>query len=373
MNQEKLKMFYKEEVTFRLNSLYDGIFELLECKSDFYKKSWLEQLNLLFEEICIRQKQGEIGKLGYIHFTFLRMHVLDREDTLAVYGYGKEGYFGQEYTLGTIDISCFMEKFRQVWQELEKVSLKYVGKISRLDIKRLMLEESSGFLGIWFSLLRQYRREWLLLPSFQEIEKEEYFRVQIGEYYEPPAVLYVENQKKKEQEVKKKIRREKACNGWDFRGYRLDGMEFSNKECSDSFWENTSVRAGKWNWMDLRGSVFKNVQMAGSVIKESFLQETEWHHVNLEDSVFEMAFFESGRRFVENYRIRGYQPIKFVDCNLKNVTFYKSYLDGVDFSESDISGCKFSHTSMKQCRIRRRQLARIELDEQAENEINIVE
>lgn len=186
-------------------------------------------------------------------------------------------------------------------------------------------------------------------------------------------VLYVENRKKKELEVKKKIRRGEAYNGWDFRGYRLDGMEFSNKECSDSFWENTSVREGKWNWMDLRGSVFKNVQMAGSVIKESFLQETEWHHVNLEDSVFEMAFFESGRRFVENYRIRGYQSIKFVDCNLKNVTFYKSYLDGVDFTESDISGCKFSYTSMKQCRIRRSQLAGIELDEQAENEINIVE
>lgn len=147
MNQEKLKMFYKEEVTFRLNSLYDGIFELLECKRDNYKKNWLEQLNLLFEEICKKQKQGETGKLGYIHFTFLRMHVLTKEDTLAVYGYGKEGYFGQEYALGTVDISCFMEKFRQVWQELEKVSLKYVGKISRMDIKRLMLEESGGFLG----------------------------------------------------------------------------------------------------------------------------------------------------------------------------------------------------------------------------------
>ena len=373
MNQEKLEMFYKEEVAFRFNSFYNGIFELLECKSDFYKKKWLEQLNLLFEEICKKQKQGEIGKLGYIHFTFLRMHILTKEDTLAVYGYGKKGYFGQEYTLGTIDVSCFMEKFRQVWQELEKVSLKYVGKISRLDIKRLMLEESCGFLSIWFSLLRQYRREWLLLPSFQEIEKEEYFRVQIGEYYEPPVVLYVENQKKKEQEVKKKIRREKAYNGWDFRGCRLDGMEFSNKECSDSFWENTSVREGTWNRMDLRGSVFENVQMAGSVMKESFLQETEWHHVNLENSVFETAFFENGRRFIKNYRIRGYLPVKFVECNLKYVTFYKSFLDGVDFTEADISGCKFIHTSMKQCRIRRNQLAGIELDEQAENEIYIIE
>lgn len=173
--------------------------------------------------------------------------------------------------------------------------------------------------------------------------------------------------------MKKKIRREKAYNGWDFRECRLDGIEFFNKECSDSFWENTSVRKGKWNQMDLRGLVFENVQMAGSVMKESFLQETEWHCVNMEDSVFEMAFFESGRRFVENYRIRGYQPVKFVECNLKHVIFYKSFLDGVDFTEADISGCKFSHTSMKQCRIRRSQLAGIKLDEQAENEINIVE
>lgn len=51
-----------------------------------------------------------------------------------MYDYEKEGYFVQEYALGTIDVSCFMEKFQQVWQELEKVSFKYIGKISRLGV-----------------------------------------------------------------------------------------------------------------------------------------------------------------------------------------------------------------------------------------------
>ena len=36
-------------------------------------------------------------------------------------------------------------------------------------------------------------------------------------------------------------------------------------------------------------------------------------------------------------------------------------------------GCKFLNISMKQCRIRRSQLAGIELDEHAENEIYIME
>lgn len=373
MNKPEMEQFYQKECSDAFSTMYEEIFRDIKENEEEVCRKWILELENVFKSTVDRQQKNEIGKLGYIHIVFLRTRLLEGKHQLAVYGYDKNGYFGKEYELGTIDITFFMEKLCSVWKHLHKSSLKYIGKISKTDVKRIILEEVHYFLGIWFSLLRKYRKVWSRGESFLHIEKEQYFRVQFGEYFEPGAVLYAEHREKQEKQVRKKIRRKKQLSGSDFRNCRLDGMEIKEKEMNDTFWEGASLRECRFAQADFCGSVFQNVNMTGCHIKNSFLQETEWKGVNLENAEFEMTFFNEGKKFMKGNKRMEYGPIRFQNCNLQNAAFVASFLDGADFTTSNIDGCTFTKSSMCGCKIRRSQIEHIKINEKQLEDICIVE
>lgn len=372
MNRKAVEKFYNKDCIPVFMKLYAEIKKEIKNKETEIKKEYLESFDNACRKMAHCQKEKRLEPIAGIQIIYLRTRLLQKDYRYAIYAYGKEGYAGKEILAGNMDVSIFFKPLEEAGKKLEKESLKYIQKVTGTDVERLIMEESGRLLLFMVSLLRKWRRELLLTEGFKMLEKEAYFQIQAGEYYEPGHVLFTKIQKKEERKIKKALKKQKNHQGNDLRDMQMDGMEFMGMEFMDADFTGSSVRNCTFDACILQGAVMERCILAGAVFIDSVMEESEWRECDLRDARFEECVFYAGEKLYIGAFLPDYEKVTFQNCRLEGTKFIRCAMNGADFTKTDVRGCVFTDSSLTGCRFRKEQTAQLDLNQKQLEQIEII-
>lgn len=363
MNKKAVEQFYDRDCVPILSELYRKIKTDIKNREAEIKRKWLGTLDRACRKIAQCQKEKGLEAIAHIQITYLRTRLLQKDYRYAVYAYGREWYGGREIYAGNLDVSMFFVPFEEAWRKLEKESLKYIQKVTKTDVERLMLEESGRILLFVMSLLRKWRRELLQTEGFGMLQTEPYFQIQAGEYYEPGYVLYTCIEEKEEKKIKRTFRKQKNYCGHDVRNMRLDEMEFADMEFMDTDFTGSSMRNCTFDACIMQGAVMERAILTGAVFTDGIMEESEWRESDLRDARFEECLFYSGEKPYAEAFLPDYEKVTFRNCKMEGTKFIRCALNGADFTKTDVRGCEFTGSSLAGCRFHKEQAEQLNLSE----------
>lgn len=280
----------------------------------------------------------------------------------AIYAYGKDWYFGKEYAVGNLDVSFFFKHFETAIIKLQKEALKYFGKVQAIDVERLLLEETGRNVFFMQSLFRKWMKEICQMDSFQQVEKNLYFRMELGEYYEPGLFLYIENKDRNDQKEKRKLRKDNNHCGKDLENLNVDNLSFVGKDFVDTNFQKASMRSSKWDNCAMQGANFSGATLSNAQFYQCILQESIWKHGDFRNVLFEECMMYSGEKQVLKNFCPDYQKIDLEQCCLCGAKFIRCVMSGMDFSKADITDCTFEDCILTGCTFTEEQILWHQLD-----------
>ncbi len=363
MNKKAIEEFYINDCIPIFSELYREIKIDIKNRETGIKKQWIETFDQIFRKMAQCQKEKSVEAISHIHIVYLRTRLLQKDYRYAIYAYGKEWYMGREMIIGNLDVSMFFLPFDTAWRRLEKETLKYIQKVTPIDVERLMLEESGRMILFAVSLLRKWRRELRQTEGFRMLKKESFFHIQVGEYYEPGYVLFTQIKEKEERKIKKALWKKKNHCGYDLRNMQLDGMEYAGMEFMDADFTGSSMRNCIFHACILQGAVMEQCTLTEAVFIDSAMEESEWKDSDLRDARFEECLFYEGEIPNKGVFMPDYGNISFQNCRLEGTKFIHCAMNGADFTETDVSGCDFTDSLLAGCRFRKGQTIQLNLSE----------
>lgn len=361
MNTQYLEKFYETDYIPFISEHFMKLNEFV-CNKDAQVWSvWKKELQHAFRKVCTLQEEKQMQEIAYIQIVLLRTRILEQDDRLAIYAYGGQWYAGEEYHIGDLDISAFLKQFEGVYEDLQKKAGKYFGKVKKLDIKRLLLEEVTNLLPYLQYVFRSFREEICELDGYQEMQKGDLFQMQIGEFYELGAAILQVAKRKNEKLLRKRIRKDEILSGYDLSALNLDGCQFRGKDISDVDLSSCSVRNGSFKGCNGTGLYVSEARIIHSLFQHVILQESIWKRCDLRDNVFDSCVMYHGYKDADS-RYPDSRAMRMEGCDLRGTRFIKCVMNGVDLTQTDLDGCSFESCALEDCRFGREQLVNIRLE-----------
>lgn len=361
MITQYLDKFYETDYVPFISEHFVKLNEFVCNKDAEVWNDWKKDLQLAFHKVCTLQEKEQMQEISYIQIVLLRTRILEQDYRLAVYAYDKQWYAGKEYHIGDLNISAFLKHFDHVYENLQKKAGKYFGKVKKLDIKRLLLEEVTNLLPYLQYVFRSFREEIRQLDGYQEMQKGDLFQIQIGEFYELGATILQVAKKKNEKLLHKRIRRDEILSGYDFSTLNLDGCQFKGKDISDVNLSFCSIRNGSFKGCNGTGLYLSESKIIHSLFQHVILQESVWKRCDLRDNVFDTCIMYHGYKDVGS-RYPDSRAMRMEDCDLRGTKFVKCVMNGVNFTRTNLEGCSFESCTLENCRFRSEQLVNIKLE-----------
>lgn len=372
MNEKAVKEFYEKDCVPVFSELYRKIKSHIKNREMEIKKQWLENFSRACRKMAQCREEKELESIAHIQIVYLRTRLMQKDYRYPIYAYEKEWYSGKEIYAGNLDVSMFFIPFEEAWRKLEKEALKYMQKVTKGDVERLMLEESGRMLLFVMNLLRKWRGELLQMESFKMLEKASHFQIQVGEYYEPGYVLYTQIQKKEERKIRRALRKQRKHCGHDLRNMQLDGMEFTEVEFMDADFTGSSMRNCTFDACILQGAVMEQAILTGTVFMDGIMEESEWRESDLRDVRFEECLFYAGEKPYIGAILSDYEKVVFQNCRMQGTKFIRCAMNGADFTKTDVRGCEFTGSSLVGCRFHKEQTVQLNLSKIQMEQIEII-
>lgn len=300
MVKKKLEEFYEKEAAPALKKMYQTIDRKYIESKKIQSEKLAEYMKGIWKNVSSRQKEGMVEPLGAVLFQLLRMDILQGKLSFVILGYGSEWYAGKEYLLGEWNMADIFWEYTLTWKELEKKSIKYMGRVTKTDIRRIMLDSISGMERCMLDFLRYSRRQMLEVEEYKNVQKAEKFVIGIGEYYEPPVILYTENTQKQMKKIRKQIKKEHYLRGKDYRKLSFRGMTFQCRDLSDTDFEESDLSYVIMEECILSGVSMRKCSLKGAVFKKCVFNMTDFTESDFMDATVEscVLYHEQSYRII---------------------------------------------------------------------------
>jgi len=338
-----------------------------DCVSDFRES---------FRQICLKikamQLSNEKDKIGYLTYSMLRTAILRKKPIYLIEATNKEHFFDREECWGEYDPGWAFRFLDELEIELEEKRKLYLGQIAKPNIEQLKLQETPKYHRYVICFLRYVMPQAVLLPEFQEIDKEEKLEVRAGEYLDSSEVVGKVNRQTKEPGSIKSL---------------LEDGNGTVYEC-ETFTALNLAQGNYWGinlcYCDLRGSDLSNSQMQYSVLTGTKLNRAMLQGTNLSESlIYEADFGESilkganfyraqgpsGVNAAENWKAPGYFGVSFQKANLEGVNFKDANLKGANFTGANLKDVNFEGANLEKAVFLKETADSLDLDETQKNSI----
>ncbi|MCL2152304.1 MAG: hypothetical protein FWH57_04995 [Oscillospiraceae bacterium] len=159
------------------------------------KNLWLNDFAEHFQSVCdkIRKMQDrlDIAALSYLEYTMLYTNFVNRQYVAEVRVYGYESYLDKtQQAIDDYDISFLFVYFDKLWDDLLTERKRYIGKVKASDVNSFMLKTSRDFYLYLVKIARYAVARCVKSKSFINIDKNEKFILNIGDYMAETKTIY---------------------------------------------------------------------------------------------------------------------------------------------------------------------------------------
>jgi hypothetical protein len=376
MNKEDaLKHF---EATYVVPKTLEKLFQTEEYyhkHRDELGEGFIRSYGAICRNIKEKQVTGDIGKVGYIHYSLLRSSLIVKRPSYRIDVYNKEWYFDpdQKELVGEYDEDRIFSYLDELEKELEEDRKRYMGLISPADLESIKLREAAKFNHFIIDLADYALNSGLIIPDFNAIAKEDEMEVRVGEYYDASEVVYKEDQREKNSDRIKEWFEDK----------------YEDLYVAEVL-KNLDLSAGDYQGLDLRRVDFRGSNLAGSKLRECLLIKTrfadgvlngadlsqaliydaDFSRADLKNAVFFQAEGSLGLRGSMIFDVYSLSGVKFVGADLEKTNFQYANLQGADFRGAHFKETDFSGANLKNAFFNKVNMN--ELDLSMEQKVDIV-
>ena len=152
--QQALNIFINTDVKEECNLFQSKILQKTEHFLDATVKEIEEQIALFYKQIVKQQKQNQKPAVNYIQFSFLLSSIKQYKVQILAEAFSEEWYFDDSICETKISISHLEKELCQLYEILLQKRKRFIGKVTKTDVERIMLGEWKAYQEIQEALLK---------------------------------------------------------------------------------------------------------------------------------------------------------------------------------------------------------------------------
>jgi len=314
----------------------------------YNKTAWIENFTKHLKEICVNirksQDEGTLPVIAYLEYTMLYTNFINRRYVAEIFAYNDKSYIDKNQRLiGEYDISFLFVYFDELWNKLLSERKRYVGKVAARDITAFMMEVLPVFSAYLANIARFAIAGCIEEKMFDGINKNDVFRVNVGDYMAKTENVYIEK-KNKDAEALTKWFEEKLVNKYtfnDYSGLNFSGHSFSFTDFRYSQFCYSCLQNVSFEGSALIGVNFHNGRMDNCCLDNCSINEADFSHAILNNASFVNARGRAGLLNDKEWQQVGFLPVNFRNADLTGVNFTGADLTGADFTGAILTDANF--------------------------------
>lgn len=345
------------------------------------KNKIAEQIVAFFDRFCeeVRQLQtaGTMKKCANIHMSLLRTSLLEGHpvymlEAVDMESLGKIGVTPFRYDAGWI--YSFLDNWDRLCEENRR---GYMDQINRPAFEAWKNEQLYPFHAYMVHALRYAMDAVRELSSFQNIDKEAYFDIRVGEYRDNEV---------SESVYRRNVRTKPSitCKGWleNRLEHEYIHEHIGRVDLSYGFYEGINLNYARFEDVSLTGSNIQNSLLLGTRFEQcqcdqvnfggSVLYDADFRGCNLEQARFDGVLGERDSMNEKHGMFFGIHGVRFQGANLKNASFRDARIAG-DFTYAELEGIDFTRSELTGSRMLQRDVFKVSLTEEQRQAICWVE
>ena len=180
--QQAINIFINTDVKKECNLCQSKLLQKTEHSLDVIVKEIEEQIALFYKQIVIQQKQNKKPAVNYIQFSFLLSSIKQHKVQILAEAFSDEWYFGDNICEIKISIPYLETELCQLYEILLQKRKRFIGKVTKTDVERIMLGEWKAYQEIEEALLKYALEISLDEKELEYMKKAKDIAVFAGEY-----------------------------------------------------------------------------------------------------------------------------------------------------------------------------------------------
>lgn len=340
--------------------------DLYQSRLDEFIPAIQDSLNQSFQTVVALQKNGRLGEISYLEYTFLYTNLINQKDAAQMRVYDDNWYFDPyQRVIGEFDYSLLFTKYWELWTQLLSGRKRSAKAATAKETISFLLSCASQFYkyiaaAVYFSILPCISED-----PFQSILRADEFEINVGEYMAYTKAVYKENRNRS---LKATLDWFALREEYDYAFEAFCGLDFSGADLSE-----IDLR-----YADLRHAAFKNTDF-----EDSLLYGARFCHANLQGANFcysqihEADFTGAdlaNARFCRAYAYRGApDPVHWLNVGYRSVNFHAANLTNADFTHASIYDADFTGANMTGAKLDRAQLERFALSFEQKQSVTVID
>lgn len=372
--EQALDQFKKEAAGSILKKLHKIYYQQLVNMRDEFARTLRKE----FWNIIDKGKEYPQFQLWEVQFSYLRTHIMDGTYQWLVELHDENGDYTSTDISQIFDMKVVIGIYDKYRQELYEAAAKYVNILTPADCD-LIMTDYFGTLSMYLYILGVYAFRGLAQDDrWKEVEKEDKFRILLGERRGQTFVVYSEGwSQKKAGEVIEKLSQQPTEQDFTSADYML--YDFSDMQIQEA-----DICFRNFNF-----SNFRRCLVEESDVKACQCMYTDWQGCHIRNAVMDgncMCGADFGSSILENVSMAGVRldvlpyseenilnltliPVSFHNAILQNVDFSGAFLAECDFHNARIGRVNFEGADMRNSRIDKKYKDILQLSEEQKNSI----
>lgn len=344
---------------------------LFQQEKDIFKAQFLNNM----DKICSQHSDiGSDRRFAYMTWELLRTRMRVNQDEYRIMLYGKDWYLEPGIEAGTMDASLILQVYYQLEYQLKEDAKRYVGKITPIDVEYHVSYLLPPFHEYIKELILYAIADATELEAFKGLRKEAEFQIRVGECLEPGYLVYMEKQKKCQEEILewlKSNRQENFC-FQDFQGLNFSGEDLSRYDLRNTDFRDAMLEGTKLCLSLLIGARFQRSSLREAKLCGSMLHGADFSGADLQKAHMEGTLMYDGKDSLNSWHLAGYPEGRFTGANLQEAVFRECIYCGADFREADLRGADFAGADLWRCRFTKEQLTQTGFTEEQKRQICLI-
>lgn len=180
--EQALKIYMETDVKTECSLCQKRILKQIDTDFVSIIEDILKHIRIFYKGIVDKQQKKEQLPVNYIHFSFLMSGIKQRKVQILMEALPVEWYFGDCIYEMTFSVVWLENALNELYEILLKKSARFMGKITQMDVERILLEERRFYEKIQEALLKYAFEISLDEQDLKNMIKQEEVHIFVGEY-----------------------------------------------------------------------------------------------------------------------------------------------------------------------------------------------